>query len=62
MGLIRHPPQDDIRFESRAKLVPVAQVKSLVKSAFVKQLIAVFSHCWPNPAISGETPPFGLTF
>jgi hypothetical protein len=36
--------------------------EQIVKSAFVKQLIAVFSHCWPNPTISGETSPFGLTF
>jgi len=38
------------------------KLKSLVKSAFVKQLIAVFSHCWPKLTISGETSPFGLTF
>jgi len=38
------------------------KLKSLVKSAFVKQLIAVFSYCWPKPTFSEETSPFGLTF
>ena len=65
MGLIRHPLQDDSRFESRAKLVPVAHVKKSRKISICQTadrsffaLLAKSDHFWGDFAIWSDLLTF----
>jgi hypothetical protein len=65
MGLIRHPLQDDIRLASRAKLVPVVQVKKSRKISICQTadrsffaLSAKSDHFWGDFAVWSDLLTF----